>query len=211
MKAHERPATKKCSKCGEEKPHTEFYGTKWQCKKCRLAICAEYRKQNQEKIKRMLRRWYVRNRDHVLARCRKYNAKTYVKKRERIRQSARYAANRDAIQASRSLYYERNPKARAAFLEYQRQYYEGNRSRFMERSAKRRASKKQAFPKWADRKKIEGFYLLAEKKTRETGIRHVVDHIFPLQSKTVCGLHVEFNLQVLTEKENLRKFNKLGW
>ena len=210
MKAHECPATKKCSKCGQTKPVTEFYGTKWQCKSCRIAICLEYKKKNASEVKRRLQEWYLRNKERILARCKKYNAKPEVKQRERIRQSANYAENRDAIQASRRQYYDRNPEARKKFLEYQRQYYEGNRQSFMARGAKRRAAKKQAFPKWADEKAIARFYMLAAKKTQETGIKHVVDHIVPLQGKNVCGLHVEHNLQVLTEKENLRKFNKFG-
>lgn len=146
----------------------------------------------------------------MLERCHQYNAKPEIKQRERIRQAARYAEQRDAIQASRRQYYDHNPEARQRFLAYQRRYYEGNLHRFAARGSKRRAAKKQAFPKWANRDAIAKFYVLAEQKTRETGIKHVVDHIVPLQGREVCGLHVEFNLQVLTDKQNLEKFNKFG-
>jgi len=210
MKAHETPATIKCSKCGQERPRADFYGHSRQCKKCWLEKCARYRAANQDKIKTYLKQWYVKNKDHVLDRCKQYNSKAEVKGREQIRQRVRYAANRDAIQASRRAYYDTHSGARDRFIAYQREYYEGNRVRFLIRGAKRRAARKQAFPKWANIKAIAEFYLLAERKTSETGIRHVVDHIVPLQGRNVCGLHVEYNLQVLTEEENLRKFNKFG-
>lgn len=74
-------------------------------------------------------------------------------------------------------------------------------------TARRYASKTRATPSWASSRMIDLFYFYARWLTAQTGVPHHVDHIVPLRSKWVCGLHVEFNLQILTGVENVRKNN----
>lgn len=76
-------------------------------------------------------------------------------------------------------------------------------------NAKRTSAKLKATPKWANFKAIEAIYAEAAYLTEITGIRHEVDHIYPLQGKLCCGLHCEANLQILTKTENIRKRNRM--
>ena len=71
------------------------------------------------------------------------------------------------------------------------------------------AAKLNATPAWADLNKIKMIYEQAARLTREIGIPHEVDHIYPLQSKVMCGLHVETNLQVVPTKVNQSKGNRI--
>ena len=75
--------------------------------------------------------------------------------------------------------------------------------------AKRRASKRNAAPAWADREAIETIYAKAKQFSDLTGEAFHVDHIVPLISDLVCGLHWEGNLQILPGFDNLSKGNKV--
>ena len=75
-------------------------------------------------------------------------------------------------------------------------------------SAKRRATKLDATPRWADLEKIQQVYILCRQISETTGVLHHVDHEVPLQGKHVCGLHVETNLRIIPATENLSKANK---
>jgi len=74
--------------------------------------------------------------------------------------------------------------------------------------AARRAKERRATPSWANAFFIHEAYELAALRTEMTGVEWHVDHIVPLQSKRVCGLHWEGNFQVIPAIENAAKGNR---
>ena len=73
-------------------------------------------------------------------------------------------------------------------------------------TAKRRSRKLCATPSWLtdhDWHQIDSIYSYAAKSGMD------VDHIIPIQGKLVCGLHVPWNLQLLSPTENKMKSNRL--
>ena len=76
-------------------------------------------------------------------------------------------------------------------------------------AAFRRAAKISATPPWVDRAAITRVYAAAQALTAATGIQHHVDHIYALRGKGFRGLHVPWNLQVLTATANMVKGNRL--
>lgn len=76
----------------------------------------------------------------------------------------------------------------------------------------RKRRHKNATPPWVTKEQkltIRNLYIQAMALTKATGERYVVDHIIPLSNPDVCGLHVPWNLRVITQEENLKKSNKL--
>jgi len=68
-----------------------------------------------------------------------------------------------------------------------------------------------ATPQWltVDQwKEMNKIYRQAQYRTAKTGTRHEVDHVVPINGELVSGLHVPWNLQVLTQVENVRKSNR---
>ena len=71
----------------------------------------------------------------------------------------------------------------------------------------RRKKRDKSLPPWADKKAIRAIYFEARRLTASTGVKYEVDHIIPSNHPLVCGLHVETNLQIITEFENITKSN----
>lgn len=103
---------------------------------------------------------------------------------------------RSCKQLKNSAYYENNKDI------YHKKYIAEHRKEYAARNAERRARKILATPAWADLSKIKEIY-----KSCPTGYH--VDHIIPLSSDLVCGLHVDNNLRIISAQENLQKSNKL--
>lgn len=77
---------------------------------------------------------------------------------------------------------------------------------------RRQRQLKQATPSWLTDEhwaQMNAIYAEARRLTEETGTPHEVDHEIPLRGKTVCGLHVPWNLKVETLVANRRKSNRL--
>jgi len=117
-----------------------------------------------------------------------------------------YEANKEAVKAA--------AKTRPAHVrkEYQKAWKDKNLLWVRADTKARRRKHRQATPKWLNRQQktdIRAFYQAAITMSKTSGEQYVVDHIWPLRSDSVCGLHVPWNLRVVTQQENLAKSNTL--
>ena len=119
-------------------------------------------------------------------------------------------------------YYENNKevvKLRALsrkpedIIKYRKTWKAANPELVMANSKHRRTKHKQATPKWLTQEhkaQIKQFYLDAMLVSKVTGVPYAVDHIVPLRGELVSGLHVPWNLAVITREENSKKSNKIN-
>jgi len=95
--------------------------------------------------------------------------------------------------------------------EYQKAWKERNTTWVRADTKARRRKHRQATPSWLTKKEkaeIRQLYQIAITMSKTTGEQYVIDHIVPLRGEAVCGLHVPWNLRVITQEENLKKSNK---
>jgi hypothetical protein len=133
---------------------------------------------------------------------REYNKREDVKDRK----NEWYQENREQVIAASNTI----PLHKKA--QYKRDWKERNTVWTRADTKTRRRKHREATPPWLTRKQkseIRQLYQIAITMTQTTGEQYVVDHIVPLRSHEVCGLHVPWNLRVITQEENLKKSNKL--
>jgi hypothetical protein len=122
----------------------------------------------------------------------------------------RYRTHTERYAAQSAAYRLANAEKIAAYsAAYNAAYRKANPHLINALTAKRRATKLQQTPSWVDFEAIKAIYRQCAERTRLTGEQNHVDHIYPLISDDVCGLHVAANLQIITASENSRKNNRM--
>jgi len=104
-----------------------------------------------------------------------------------------------------------NPEYKAKRSQQGKEWFKNNAGIAKAKRARRRASLTNATPNWLtaiQKAQIAEFYEIATALEMQTGIKRHVDHIVPLKGNCISGLHVPWNLQILTAHENLSKRNK---
>ncbi len=114
-------------------------------------------------------------------------------------------SNRDRCAKATRDYRSRNP---GYDKESNAKWRAENRHRLAANQSKRRAVELQAVARWANREAIAAMFEEAKRLTEQTGTPHHVDHIVPLNSKIVCGLHCEANMRVIPATDNISKGNR---
>ena len=137
-------------------------------------------------------------------------AKNQVNREQRLAKAKEWReSNPDKVKNGILAWREANKEH---YANYFARYAQENRGKVNAKWMKREASKKCRTPSWLTNDEhwmIEQAYDIAAVRTKMLGIKHHVDHIVPLQGKTVSGLHVPWNLRVIPAKENQMKSNQL--
>ena len=131
--------------------------------------------------------------------------RTVCKLCDNKRKSSYVEKNVDSVAETKAKYREKTKEKLSVYLAHWRKE---NSHKMCAYANKRRALLIGATPAWADERKIESFYRQAALMNQQSPeMRYEVDHIIPLNSRLVCGLHTHENMQILPAKQNRAKKN----
>lgn len=159
------------------------------------AYAKKYREENPEKVREYREAYYSEHKESILEKTR---AKYYENRESRLAQIADWKeCNQERVKRKTAEHYLRN------------------KEKFLMKDARRRAAKIQANVSLTgglgriNTLMIRFIYEHSIYLSSVTGVPHEVDHIIPLNGKTVRGLHVWYNLRVITQQANRAKSNKI--
>jgi hypothetical protein len=199
---------KTCTKCKETKSVDLFYKRSdlpgkyaSHCKSCKRAHDNQH--YHKEEIKKAKAKYAKERRKKEDVQLREkeykkeYNHRPEVKEAKRLFQQKR-RLNKDFVAKER---------------EREKLYAKQNPALFAYKTRLRKAAKLQRTPGWLtedDYWLIKEAYDLAALRTKMFGFKWSVDHIIPLRGKTVSGLHIPSNLQVIPLSQNSSKGNRVS-
>lgn len=185
----------------------------------------EWRKKNYKRQAELNRAYYARTAESQKKRAADWAAANQDRKRAtdrawkekneetiRVRSKAFRTANAEELKRRKREHYRAN---REAMREKCRIWRKANHGKVIASAAARKRRIRQAMPKWLSkdqRREIRQYYENAVYANEALGAVYHVDHIIPITHPLVCGLHVPWNLQLLTAEENVEKSNRFdGW
>ena len=183
---------KTCTKCRAQKPLEQF------------SLNSRNKQDGrQPKCKDCVKQYCINNSERLKAQKREYSK---IHSEEKTKKATEWAKNNR----------ERSKEIKAKWRlnnsdkdkELKKQWRLNNPDYVSSQCRKYQASKSNSVPLWANNKKMREIYKESRRLTLETGIQYHVDHIVPLISNLVCGLHCEANLQILRFDDNGKKGNR---
>ena len=164
--------------------------------------CFDCRNQYQRENRQYFKDYWNKNKDRAKEIWTKHNEK------KKHLWPEYYAKNREKIIAYQKKY-RNDPSNKEKIRQAKRIYREENKSYLNALKAAYKANKKGSTPDWVNHDEIAKHYDKCKRLNNQAGyIKYHVDHVVPLKHKKICGLHVPWNLQVITAHENCSKRNK---
>ena len=212
---------KKCSKCKEVKPYSDFHkdkktkdGFRFSCKYCYKQYREEnkdkikqYREENKEKIKQRDKQWRKENKEKIKQRQKQWRKEN----KEKIKQLSKqyYEENKEKINQRNNQYKKQrrktDPILRLSFYTRNSIYNSLKRKGYSKNTNtyKILGLEYEDFYKWLNTEASNGLNFDAD----DVHVDHVIPVSFAKTEEQVLALNHYSNLQLLTSEENLNKKN----